>query len=463
MLNFKSFELEDYSKVTAFREQSELKTCELSAGTLFMWRDYYKPSFAVVNDTLIVRKGGEEDGNLTVFFPVGKNVDSALESINEYCLNKNLNLVFAGVEDAFLPILKDKYNGLIRFESMRAWSDYVYDAQSFREFKGKKYSGQRNHINKFLSLYSESIVKPFTKSDIPRALSLLTEYSKEKNITTKLGLRELNYAKEATENFEILGLQGIYVEHNGKLISYSLTEKCGKTQIIHIEKALRAYNGLYPYTANAMAKNTTATFLNREDDAGDIGLRTSKMQYHPIELLNKSFVYVVRPEKRLHSIPTIFVSNLVLKQIDKTDAYAYHLLNVDDKNNEFWGYDYREDNTSPEGDYFYQTVLEDFEQRKSFSFGIFLEEKLIGECIIYNIKMGGECEIGLRFFPDHQNKGYGKSILKRVCDFLILELKMKKLHVKCFNQNIKSIKIIENTGFKLIYKTEKMNYYIKQL
>ena len=68
-----------------------------------------------------------------------------------------------------------------------------------------------------------------------------------------------------------------------------------------------------------------------------------------------------------------------------------------------------------------------------------------------------------RFFPDHQNKGYGKSILKRVCDFLILELKMKKLHVKCFNQNIKSIKIIENTGFKLIYKTEKMNYYIKQL
>jgi len=463
MLNFKNFKLEDYSKVTAYRAQSELKTCELSAGTLFMWRDYYKPSFAVVDDTLIIRKEGEEDGNLTVYFPIGKNVNSALDSINGYCINKNLNLIFAGVEDAFLPVLKEKYNGLIRYESMRAWSDYVYDAQNFREFKGKKYSGQRNHINKFLSLFPESQVKPFTEDDIPRALELLKEYAKEKNINTKLGLRELNYAKEATENFKILGLEGIYVEHNGKLISYSLTEKCGKTQIIHIEKALRAYSGLYPFTANAMAKNTTATYLNREDDAGDIGLRTSKLQYHPIELLNKNFVYVMRPEKRMRSIPTIFVENLVLKPLSVEDATSYHSLNVDDKNNEFWGYDYREDNSSPEGDYFYQTVLEDFNQRKSFTFGIYSEGKLIGESVFYNIKMGGECEVGIRFFPDYQNKGYGTLVLKRVCDFLLLELKMKKIYMKCYKQNVRSDKIINRNGFKLINQTEEMNFYVKQI
>ena len=40
-----------------------------------------------------------------------------------------------------------------------------------------------------------------------------------------------------------------------KLIALSLAEKCGETLIIHIEKALRQYSGVYPFMVNRFAQH----------------------------------------------------------------------------------------------------------------------------------------------------------------------------------------------------------------
>ena len=74
-----------------------------------------------------------------------------------------------------------------------------------------------------------------------------------------------------------------------KLIALSLCEKCGETLIIHIEKALYSYAGAYPamVQAEVAAFGDGCAYVNREDDAGDRGLRTSKLQYGPAKLAPK--------------------------------------------------------------------------------------------------------------------------------------------------------------------------------
>jgi len=275
MLNFKKFQIDDYKTVTAFRQDSDMRSCELTAGVLFMWRDFYRPSFAVFEDTLVV-KCSLYGRRVVFFYPVGKNVPAALDEIEKYCVKNRKKLVFLGVEERFLGNLQKRYNGFVSFDFHRKWSDYIYDGAAFRSFSGKKYSGQRNHINKFLSLYPNAEVKEFTANDIPRALELLKKYAEEKKLAN-LAEEELSYSAECTELFEKLGLSGIYVEAEGEMIAYTLGEKCGKTHIIHVEKALRKYEGAYPFTANAFAKTTSADYINREDDSGDEGLRTSKL------------------------------------------------------------------------------------------------------------------------------------------------------------------------------------------
>lgn len=56
-----------------------------------------------------------------------------------------------------------------------------------------------------------------------------------------------------------------------KLIALSFCEKCGETLIIHIEKALYSYTGVYPamVQAEVEAFGDGCTYVNREDDAGD--------------------------------------------------------------------------------------------------------------------------------------------------------------------------------------------------
>ena len=68
------------------------------------------------------------------------------------------------------------------------------------------------------------------------------------------------------------------MELDGRLLSVAMAERCGDTLQIHIEKALYGYEGVYPATVQAFAQEFAVDgvrWLNREDDAGDKGLRTS--------------------------------------------------------------------------------------------------------------------------------------------------------------------------------------------
>ena len=94
------------------------------------------------------------------------------------------------------------------------------------------------------------------------------------------------------------GLVGGMLLVDEQIVGFSLGEVVGDTLFTHIEKADRDYLGCYQMLVSQFAQQFATggvEFINREDDAGDLGLRTSKLSYHPVALLEKYTVTVEEP------------------------------------------------------------------------------------------------------------------------------------------------------------------------
>ena len=172
--------------------------------------------------------------------------------------------------------------------------DYIYDLGDFISLTGKKWNGQRNHINRFKKTYPDHSVKVIeTSEDIEavRGFFLFLKTSRLKSFSA--AFEELERIDEAMTMFSELGLCGAYITVDGKVVAASLGEIVGDVLFSHVEKALVEYTGVYPMMANSFASlfGSSLRYLNREEDDGDEGLRRSKLSYHPVILKEK---YVAR-------------------------------------------------------------------------------------------------------------------------------------------------------------------------
>ena len=141
---------------------------------------------------------------------------------------------------------------------------------------------------------------------------------------------------------------------------------------------------------------------DREDDAGDRGLRTSKLQYLPCKLAEK-FCFDVKNElEDLDEIPTLKTERLTLSAFTDKDREAYNALCLDDERNKWWGYDYRADWKGEDLDsYFLDVVQEDFAKKRAINFAIRLDGKCIGEVLLYRFDGKGGAEEGCRIAPEY--------------------------------------------------------------
>ena len=112
-----------------------------------MWRDYFQTNFCIEGDTLFIRV--DNLGGGTAFgTPVGGNLTDGIKKILEYCAEHNIPPVICMVPEDSLEEVASLVGG--RTETDRAWYDYLYTSEDIKNLAGRKYSGQRNHINKFL-------------------------------------------------------------------------------------------------------------------------------------------------------------------------------------------------------------------------------------------------------------------------------------------------------------------------
>ena len=454
---------EDILKIKPFLDLYRKDFSDLTCPNFYMWRNLYPREYCIYDNTLIIREySATDDNDFRFYLPVGQNVEGAMKFIEHYCLNRHSPLIFSNLTlGEAQEVAAQYFCAEINYD--RNWSDYVYSAEDMRSFKGKKFAGQRNHINKFRKLYGEYQYHQITENNIDSVKAFFYKFGQSKHFSSQDELTEYKLNIEFLDKLFLLNGVGGYITCGEEIISVAMGEKRGNTLYVCIEKANREYQGAYQVMVQEFAKHNTddkVCFINREEDMGKEGLRTSKLQYQPVEIKNKYWVTVDTLFREISSPVKICGERIELNEITDDDAESFMRLYIDDENNKYWGYNYKED--APKvinADYFINFAKQMKKTREEYSVAVRADGKFVGEAVFHNFDYFGNVELGIRLLPEFQGKGFATDAVKIMTDYAKTTIGAKNIKMKCFHQNEKSIKMIKNAGFTEVSRDDKFIYF----
>ena len=299
MLNFFKLTLDDIYRLKPYFNYSSNQTCDNTVGGTFMWRDFFSTEYALFNDTLIFKVKYFQRG--TAFsLPLGdeKNLPASIEEITKYCRFTGTPLVFCMVTEENIKILKNFFDKIEIYQEIN-WSDYLYKAEDLIYLSGRKFNGQRNHINYFKKTYQDYLFEKIDCNNVNEVKEFYAASDLIDSKSTAIFIEEQNKTFEVLENYGTYGLLGGLLRVNGAIIGFAIGEISKNTLYVHIEKANSQYRGAYQILVNEFAKRYASKeseeseesngieFINREEDDGDEGLRISKLSYHPCGIIEK--------------------------------------------------------------------------------------------------------------------------------------------------------------------------------
>ena len=293
MLDFQQLKLEHIPLVKPFLDPNPQRLCDLTVGGLFMWRDLFRNEFVIAADCLIISMR-IFDSHTAYTVPLGENRDEALTLLEEHCREKNEPLVFCIVGDMDLPLFSQRYPDFHAI-SERDYFDYLYEAKDLLELKGGKHRSTRNNINRFLRDTRDwrfEIITTFNREAVCEFTCSIEKDNPPQDSTLKEEARKI---REILDHMREYNMFGGVLFVGDQVAGFSLAEVQGDTLYIHVEKADTQFRGVYQMLVHEFLKMfgncKTVSFINREDDNGDPGLRQSKMTYGPVALLSKYTVY----------------------------------------------------------------------------------------------------------------------------------------------------------------------------
>jgi len=260
-----------------------------------MWRDFFGVEYAEYDENLIFKAKVTYHGGITAFtVPLGKDICGAMEQLDKYCRSLEIPVAYCTVTAEDMPYIKAMYREFELYQETN-WSDYLYRADDLKSLAGRKYSGQRNHINYFNKECAGWVFEEITGDNIGEVRDFYEKFSLTANKDSEIFAEEQRKTMEVLDNYKAYGLIGGLLRANGSVAAFSVGEIWQNVLFVHIEKADFGIRGAYQVINNEFARHFASEeveFINREEDVGDEGLRASKKSYHPIEIIDKYIVEV---------------------------------------------------------------------------------------------------------------------------------------------------------------------------
>lgn len=290
MIEFRRPTLEDKEWMTEKIRQSDFRGCEYSFGNLYIWRNVSDVNVANLEGFLCVT-GASKEGEVIYNYPVGSGDEKrVLELLIQDAKEKGCIPRFRGVLEEQKERLEELFPGEMEFTTKEDDWDYIYEVEKLTTLAGKKYHGKRNHIARFKDADDWSY-EPITEQNIAECEEMNRVWCEEYGCGKSESAREEQCAvKQSFLHFKELSFEGGLLRKAGEVVAFAIGESLNSdTYNVHIEKAFPQIQGAYPMINQQFVLHNMQnfTYVNREEDMGDEGLRKAKMSYKPQIWLKK--------------------------------------------------------------------------------------------------------------------------------------------------------------------------------
>ncbi|MGW8302981.1 MAG: DUF2156 domain-containing protein [Desulfobacterales bacterium] len=261
-------------------------TSDYSLLNLWAWAEEYELRWAWDGDLIWIRQNLPEE---FLWAPVG--LWDTVDWQSRLSLSSNARSVFSRVPEMLANLWRERFPQEIQIEEERGNWDYLYRVSDLIELKGNRYHKKKNLLNQFSRKYDFSY-QSFGAEMVAQAMAMQTDWCTWRDCESSDILSSENRAifRILKEWQQLAGLFGGALMVDGSMVAYTVAEALTRDMLlIHFEKGDTQYKGIYQAINQMFLANSAAdyTFVNREQDLNDEGLRKAKLSYHPEDFLRK--------------------------------------------------------------------------------------------------------------------------------------------------------------------------------
>jgi hypothetical protein len=293
---FRPLSLEDQDIIRDFLWKYQPRTSELTFTNLFIWRSRYEWHWAVDKEWLILQS--TKDAKNPFFLqPIGPGprVEIVLKILR--WLKEEKDIAEGRVERADKRLLAEITGASVfQVEPSREHFDYVYRSEDLISLRGMKYHAKRNYINRFESGTDYQLVH-LSGENLEQCAEFEERWCGFRRCEEDLNLSgEWEAIRQALAHYQRLKVEGEAIMIDGRVEAFTFGELLNaETAVIHIEKANPEIPGLYPLINQKYCEKywKKVSYINREQDLGEEGLRKAKLSYHPDHLEEKHKIRLI--------------------------------------------------------------------------------------------------------------------------------------------------------------------------
>ncbi len=274
--------------------QSRSRASDYSFANLWGWAPYYGLEWRFDGELCWIRQHRPEP---CFWAPVGP-----WDAVKDWMGRAEMapGSVFIRVPEPLCELWRAALGDRINLEEARGQWDYLYLSSELRTLSGNRFHKKKNLLKQFQKQYNYEY-RSLSVNCVETVLNMQTEWCRWRDCESSEALLAENdaVARVLAHWNDIPGLCGGIIRIDGVPVAYTLGEPLTEdTLVIHFEKAASGIKGAYQ-AINYLFCNDAGvnfTYINREQDLDDEGLRHAKLGYNPADFSKKCRVRVLEQD-----------------------------------------------------------------------------------------------------------------------------------------------------------------------